>query len=436
MKNLCGIIASTPNSSYHLIIQTEVKTLECIMLHFAILLLILVIIPSFVGRALHIHKLFPIFFVQLLFGIALVNLYLPSFSTVATPSQTLGEWLHFTEFAPSFEYMGWLGIACSVALSSAHSAEYHSHQSERRFVLISILGFGIAFLINTLFAHQLVLFNPQLLGHNHAILWFSLAIGLSLSVTAVPVLVAIVDDLSIKPLIKNTAISTALLDDLWLWLGLGLVLSLSIPDGHPWSTLAWLGLYLCAMFGVLKPIINKGLQRYSLSSGYELLLVIGIILASSILTELMNLHAIFGIFIASLVLPTRLLRDVEPAVKDICQMLFMPLFFIVSGSKIHLHTIGWNFFTLLCLVSCVATAAKFFSVSIVAKKIGFDGLDSLTLGALMQCKGLMELVVANILLERDLISNLMFSVLSIYALISTLITIPMVRGLQIISKKI
>ena len=85
------------------------------------------------------------------------------------------------------------------------------------------------------------------------------------------------------------------------------------------------------MFFVVKPTIQWFINTRILDSGHQLLLVITIILMSSVATELIGLHSIFGIFIAGLIMPSTLLTQVRPALTDVCNMLFVPLFFVISG---------------------------------------------------------------------------------------------------------
>ena len=92
------------------------------------------------------------------------------------------------------------------------------------------------------------------------------------------------------------------MDDLWLWLGIGFVLSLSAKTGHPLNMLILLALYLVSMFFVIKPAIQLFISTHTLDSGHQLLLVITTILMSSVATELIGLHSIFGIFIAGLII--------------------------------------------------------------------------------------------------------------------------------------
>ena len=372
-----------------------------------------------------VHKFFPIFFIQLLLGVLITNL---SFfqDLIATQQINSVFWSH------SFSYMGWLGIACAIALSSSEASEYHSEQGDRRFLIISVFGFFISFVLNAVVALCASSMTPNLIGTAQNTTLFALALGLSLSVTAVPVLVAITQDLKeISPLVRNTAISTALLDDLWLWLGIGLILSFphsSGPQGHhPLLILLLLLVYLLLCFVLVKPLLARWIRKCPLSSVQQLLLVISTILLSSTTTELIGLHSIFGVFIAGLVLPTALLKAVKPALMDVCNGLLVPLFFITSGMKIQLHDLGADFVVLLLAFTVIATSTKFFAVSVISKFLGFSWNNSLVLGMLMQCKGLMELVVANVLFETGLISHTMFAILSIYALISTLCTTPLVK---------
>jgi Kef-type K+ transport system membrane component KefB len=394
------------------------------MLEFSFLLLLFIVLPHVLGTVFKINKFFPIFFVQLVLGVLVDNTHL----FAAIP---MAQNINSSIWSESFAHMGWFGIACVIALSSSEASEYHTQNGDRRFLLLSVAGFSLSFLFNYLGAWAASSMAPQLLGNTHNTQLFALSVGLSLSVTAVPVLVAIAQDLPITQLVRNTAISTALLDDLWLWLGIGFVLSLIPNRGqHPITMVLSLLIYLFVAWVVVKRLLVWWLAKQSLNSAQKLLLVIATILISSTTTEYIGLHSIFGVFVAGIILPTELLHEVKHRLLDVCNTVFVPLFFITSGMKIQLHGLGADFIGLLLIFTAIATLTKFCAVSLTSKVLGFAWVDSLVLGALMQCKGLMELVVANVLFEADLISNVMFAILSMYALISTVCTAPLVKGLM------
>ena len=400
------------------------------MLEFSCLLLLFIVLPHVLATVFKINKFFPIFFVQLVLGVLVTNTHWFEAIPMAQNLNS-GFWLQ------SFSHIGWFGIACIIALSSSEATEYHTQNGERRFLIISLLGFSISFLLNYGAAWLASSAAPQLLGSAHHTHLFALALGLSLSVTAVPVLVAITQDLPISRLVRNTAISTALLDDLWLWLGIGFVLSF-LPNRaqNPVTIVLLLLVYLFGAFFMAKPAMAWWLAKAKLNTAQKLLSVISTILISSAITEYIGLHSIFGVFVAGIILPTQLLHEVKPSLADVCNTIFVPLFFITSGMKIQLHGLGGDFVFLLLAFTLVATSTKFFAVSAISKFLGFTWVDSFVLGALMQCKGLMELVVANVLFETGLISNVMFAILSIYALISTICTTPIVKSLLWVSQRL
>lgn len=326
----------------------------------------------------------------------------------------------------SLNGLGCLGLSLLIALTSLESSPIGQERHSWRFIPISIAGTGITCLLGGLFGHQLAYFFPSLVGTKQNLNAFSLAMGLSLSVTALPILIAVVRDTGLSgSRIGNLATNCALLDDLWMWLLLAVNLSLVNAGAQTTWLMMYLLIYLGVMFLFIKPLLKRLFEKNGLAAGSDgLLTAITLICLSCIATDLMGLHTIFGAYIAGVVLPRPAWISWRESILQFSQVLLLPFFFILTGMRLQIQITDIFFWQLTLIVTVVATACKFCSVVLSARLTGLKWLESAILGSLMQCKGLMELVVVNILYEAGIISQILFSALAMMALISTFITVP------------
>lgn len=326
----------------------------------------------------------------------------------------------------SLNGLGWLGLSLLIALTGLESSPVGQERNSWRFIPISIAGFGMTCLIGSFFGYQLAQIYPALLGSKQDLSAFSLAMGLSLSVTALPVLIAVLRDTGLSgSMIGNLATNCALLDDLWMWLVLAVILSL-VNTGiqTEWLVLSLL-IYLAVMFLLIRPFLQFLFEKNRLPSGTDgLLAAMTLICLSAIATDLIGLHAIFGAYIAGVVLPRQAWSSWRDSIMQFSQALLLPFFFVLTGMRLQIQVTDPFFWQLTLLVTLVATGCKFCSVTLTARLTGLKWLQSTILGSLMQCKGLMELVAINILYEAGIISQVIFSALAMMALISTFITAP------------
>jgi Kef-type K+ transport system membrane component KefB len=255
---------------------------------------------------------------------------------------------------------------------------------------------------------------------------FTLFMGLAMSVTAFPVLTRILRDRNLQ----NTdlgvmALACAAADDITAWSLLAVVLGIANSQFVAgFGTLAAALVYCTMMWTVVRPL----LRRLTVSESQAALpvLLIGL-LGSALTAEWIGIHAFFGAFLFGLCLPRDhgLAHQFNAKLEDLAAWVLMPAFFATSGLRTQFGLLhSWDGWLICVLVIVVATAGKFIGAVIPARMAGLPWRDSLSLGALMNTRGLMEIVIANIGLECGIIPPQMFTVLIIMALVTTAATGP------------
>jgi Kef-type K+ transport system membrane component KefB len=237
-----------------------------------------------------------------------------------------------------------------------------------------------------------------------------------------------------KTFLGSTAITCAAVDDVTAWsimaFVVGIVKSTSMAGAVLTLVLAlaFIGLM---MFGV-KRWLPRWLGRERLLreevSGGTLAAVVGVVLASALSTEVIGIHALFGAFLAGVVMPDAqgFRERINARVEKLSSVLLLPLFFAFTGLRTQVGLLddlqGW----LLCLlIIVVATIGKLGASALAARITGMSWRDSLQLGALMNTRGLMELIVLNIGYDLGILSPRIFTMLVIMALVTTVLTGPL-----------
>lgn len=265
---------------------------------------------------------------------------------------------------------------------------------------------------------------------------FSLFVGIAMSITAFPVLARIIQEqgLQRKPLGK-LALATAASSDITAWLMLAGIIAIS-QSGSIASmgyNVLFFALYILVMFGIIRPLFRVAGKVYDNTEviSHTLVGVIFILLLlSSWITELLSMHALFGAFILGLVMPEDLSfrKIITDKVEDVSLMLFLPLFFVSSGLQTELALIdGQEMWVLLGGFTLIAVVGKVGGTYVAARASGQSPLDSLYLGAFMNTRGLMELVVLAIGLEMGILSPRLYVVLVLMTVITTVMTMPMIQ---------
>lgn len=266
---------------------------------------------------------------------------------------------------------------------------------------------------------------------------FALFLGVSMSVTALPVLVRILVDLG---LLRNElgiiALTCALIDDVSAWSLLALVVAL-VTASSAFGALATVGLtivFTAALVFLVRPQLTRFVQRASQRTQRTVapLTLVGVLLAA-MATEWIGVHAMFGAFMFGLIFPKNnvIASWLLDKIGGMTTTLMLPLFFAFSGLQTDIGLIGGNVeLWLWCgLLLVIAVAGKLAGSALAARAVGESWRRSVQIGALMNCRGLTELIVLNIGLQMGVLSRTMFTMLVIMALVSTAMTAPLVRRL-------
>jgi Kef-type K+ transport system membrane component KefB len=262
-------------------------------------------------------------------------------------------------------------------------------------------------------------------------LTFALFIGIAMSITAFPVLARIIAERGLSGTeLGNTAIGCAAIDDVTAWCLLALVLAIGRGGGfsEPFVAIALAAIVaLIALKGV-RPRAARifGSTEDVVAPPRVLMPVLLFVFAVALSTEAIGVHALFGAFIAGLaVAGAQALREpVRHAIEPLTTAVLLPLFFAYSGLRTEVGLLSSDAWLACGLIILVAVAGKFGAITVAARLHGTAWHDSLALGALMNTRGLMELIVLNIGYDLGILSPTMYTMMVIMALTTTCMAGP------------
>ena len=266
---------------------------------------------------------------------------------------------------------------------------------------------------------------------------FALFIGASLSVTAFPVLARILSDRGIqRSKLGLLALTSAAAADATAWCLLAVVASIASSSGTGGglvTTTLTVG-YVALMWFVVRPIAVWILMRH-LRAGHgvgqgTLAFIVVALLLSSLATEYIGIHALFGAFLLGAILPHDgpLAHGLREKLEDVVAVLLLPAFFAFTGMRTHLALIeGPGEWALCLLIIGVASLGKFGGTALTARFAGLAWREAASLGVLMNTRGLMELVVLNLGLDLGILSPTVFAMMVVMALVTTVATSPLLQ---------
>jgi Kef-type K+ transport system membrane component KefB len=353
-------------------------------------------------------------------GPSLVGMFFPGFSAFLFPAQSLGN-LQFLSQIGLILFMFIIGMELDLKVlkSKAQEAVVISHAS---IILPFALGVGLALYIYQQFAPEGISF-----------LSFSLFIGIALSITAFPVLARIVQERGLSRTKLGTMVITcAATDDITAWCILAAVIAIVKAGSFISSvyTIILAATYVFVMLKVLKPVLKRLGDYYSYKEGLTkpvVALFFVILLLSSYCTEVIGIHALFGAFMAGVIMPSnQSFRNIFiEKVEDVSMVLLLPLFFVFTGLRTQIGLLNdpylWQVTGLIILA---AVTGKFIGSAVAARFVNQSWRDSLIIGSLMNTRGLMELVVLNIGYDIGVLSPEIFAMMVIMALATTCMTGP------------
>ncbi|MDK1344434.1 cation:proton antiporter [Streptomyces sp. 378] len=258
--------------------------------------------------------------------------------------------------------------------------------------------------------------------------------GVALSITAVPVLTAIVRENNLADTVPGIlAVSAAGLLDVIGWTVLAGTM-LDSDSGEP--ALGWPGRALiAAVFAVLmllaaRPVLRRLLWRTRMEPSLRLALLIGFACASASVTQFLGLHALCGALLAGIVCPREDDGTLDPDLLrplHVVSSLLVPYFFVFSGQSVALNNMDTTGWLTLLVVTVLAVLTKVGSGTVAARLGGLDRDDARTVGVLLSARGLTELIALNAGLQAGLLSKPLYTVLVFMALATTLLTQPLLH---------
>jgi Kef-type K+ transport system membrane component KefB len=312
----------------------------------------------------------------------------------------------------------------STIKNRAHSAIVISHAS---IMAPFLLGSGLALAL-----------YPRVSTADVPFPIFALFMGVSMSITAFPVLARILTDRKIhKSPLGVMALTCAAVDDVTAWCLLSVLVSIvHAQGGGSLLTLVLTPLYVFLMVVVARPLVvrlarrqeNRGLTRGAMTA------VCVALLASSVITEYIGIHAIFGAFLLGTLIPSdsTVARHIQHKLEDLVIVLFLPAYFAFTGMRTQIGLMSGIDAWILCgLIVVVASAGKVGGTFLAARFSGMKSKEALPLGILMNTRGLMELIVLNIGMDLRIISPILFAMMVLMALATTLATAPTIHFLNL-----
>lgn len=303
-------------------------------------------------------------------------------------------------------------------------------------VAASATSIIIPFMAGAALAHPI---RERFAPHGIGSVPFVLFLGIAMSITAFPVLVRILEerDLSATPL-GTLATICAAFDDVVAWTLLAITLTLVNPNSSGSSlTMRFVGLavYLVLMFGAIRPLMGWAAGKSTRKLSYEGVgVTIAALLLSAAVTDWAGVHPLFGAFIAGVCFPrVRIWTEfIRARTELLTSALLLPLFFALTGLRTRLDLLNTPTTWLWAGIILVAAAGGKIGGAILAARWSKQNWNtSVALGALLNTRGLVELIVLNIAYSVGAFSPTLFTMLVVMALFTTMLTNPILNILKV-----
>jgi Kef-type K+ transport system membrane component KefB len=273
---------------------------------------------------------------------------------------------------------------------------------------------------------------------------FGLFMGIAMSITAFPVLARIIHErgLAQSP-VGALAITCAAAGDVTAWCILAAVIAI-VQAGTVVSavfTVLLSLLYVFVLLALVRPVLQQIGDQYASAENLSrtfAVMAFAVLFLSAFATEVIGIHALFGAFLAGVVMPAQegFRKKLASKIEDISLVILLPLFFAFTGLKTQIGLLNDVYDWIFCgLIILVAVIGKLGSSVAAAKFTGQSWPDSLTIGTLMNTRGLMELIVLSIGYDLGVLSPTIFTMMVLMALATTFMTSPALWLIHHLSSK-
>jgi Kef-type K+ transport system membrane component KefB len=332
---------------------------------------------------------------------------------------------------PTLGVLSQIGVVLFMFVVGMELDLQHLREKASSAIMVSHASIIVPFLLGSAMA---LLLYPTLAPAGTSFAPFALFMGIAMSITAFPVLGRILQDRHLTHFrLGSLALACAAIDDVSAWCMLALVIALAKSGGLKASlvTIALTLAFIAAMFYIVRlPLARIVLRRISDLRGPRGLLagVLAFVLASAWVTEIIGIHALFGGFLAGVVMPAfpEFRIFLKERVEAFSAAALLPLFFVFTGLRTQVGLLNNYSDWLICLgIIIVAIAGKLGGSMLMARWTSMSWRDSFSLGVLLNTRGLVELVVLNIGYDLGILSARIFVMMVIMALVTTFMTTPL-----------
>lgn len=353
----------------------------------------------------------------ILLGPSILGNFFPVFSTLTFPQQSISGLKYISE-------IGLMLFMFTVGL------ELNLRDIKKEFksvLIITILSISIPFILGILTA---VFLLKEFISLKYSIFSFSLFLGISFCITAFPVLARIILERKLQyTKVGLLAMSSAALNDSVAWFLLSVILAYINSNNlnEVFIRLAAILLYLTLMFLFIKPFLQR---NYHLINKSFTTFMIMLMLFSSMLTEIIGIHALFGSFIAGIIVSDKVFEKsmIIKKIRDISIVLFLPVFFALSGLRTSIGLLNnFHLWLVFVMILIIAILGKVLACYIASRISGLNWRDSLAIGILMNTRGLIELIILNIGYDLGILNPTLFTILVLMALTTTYMTGPLLK---------
>jgi Kef-type K+ transport system membrane component KefB len=305
----------------------------------------------------------------------------------------------------------------------------------RATTIIAVASVVVPAGLGCLIGYWILARHPEELAPGISPAEFAAAVGICTGVTALPVLGALLREMDLLGRrIGHLALGIAGINDIALWLLLGVLLTAVAgrAAGGPGviASLLFMPVYVIVMVRVVQPLLGRVVttrMRDGQINERALAVVGAVTITSALATEFMGLHYILGAFVAGAVMPENLRKPILDRLQVMTGALLMPFFFTLTGLRTLIDPGSSAFLEIFAAATAVAVVGKVGGSAVAARLTGESWPLALALGALLQTKGLMEVIVLTILLDAGIISANVFAALILMAVFSTALAMPLAR---------
>ena len=388
---------------------------------------IVVGLPLMLWGPLRLGRLFPLPIIQIFAGIALG----PSIFGAVAPDAY--KFFFDKNVLYGVETLSNVALVLFVFLAGCELDRQVLRGAAGMVLRTGITGFSLPLIAGTLAAYTLSSHHavPGLIGSLDNPTLYSIAFGLCMAVTALPVLVVILRELGFneKP-IGTIALALGGFDDAMLWSALTILLPFAAGSTNAMVACAIAAGGALATILALQFVVSPYLQRLidrEAPERFLMSLALLALFAAAALNEATQLHAAIGAFLTGLLLPDKLRELAEDRLDTPVTLLLLPFLFLATGLKTSFSFSDPSVWIVVLVALVVCVGGKFIGVVVPTllsrERVPF----AVTLGVVLQCKGLMEIVVVTVLYQKGVLGPTTFSALVLVALITTAMTVPLAR---------